>query len=157
MRVLILILSIVGILASANAAKAGLILANRDVSASVDPGTPTEEADQTTEHQLGLDKGKRRDVQRWLKSLGFHTKLSGHFDAATRAAITQWQDERGYAATGFLDTVQHDALLAESVSAAQASTGDDTDHSTRTHRYRSGSRGPGGLIGGVMGGLFGRR
>ena len=49
-------LSIVGILASANAAKAGLILANRDVSASVDPDTPTEEADQTTEYHLGLTR-----------------------------------------------------------------------------------------------------
>ena len=154
MPVLILVFLTVGVLASANAAKAGLILANRDVSASVDPGTPTEESDQTTEDQLGLDKGKRRDVQRRLKRLGFHTKVSGRFDEATRAAITQWQEEHGYAVTGFLNTVQHDALLTESVSAAHASTGGDTDHLTRTHRHRSGSHGPGGLIGGVMGGLF---
>ena len=42
MRVLILVFLIAGVFVSANAAKAGLILANRDVSASVDPGTPTE-------------------------------------------------------------------------------------------------------------------
>ena len=154
MRVLILVFLIVGVLASANGAKAGLILADRDVSASVDPGTPTEESDQTTEDQLGLNKGSRRDVQRWLKRLGFHIKISGQFDAATRAAITQWQEKHGYAATGFLNTVEHDALLTESVSAAHASTGNNIDHPTRTHRHHSAGRGPGGLVGGVMGGLF---
>ena len=135
MRVLILTLSVWGILVSADAAKAGLIIATRDVSASVDPSTLTDEATQETEDQIGLDKGNRRDVQRRLNGRGFH------------------------ATTGFLNTVQHDALLTESVSAAHASTKDqtDNDHPTRAHRHRSGGGGPGGLIGGMMGGLFGRR
>lgn len=152
---LILTLSVLGILVSADAAKAGLIMATRDVSASVDPSTLTDEATQEKEDQIGLDKGKRRDVQRRLNGLGFHTKATGKFDEnTTRAAITRWQGAHGYATTGFLNTVQHDALLTESVSAAHASTGDQTDkdHPTRAHRHRSGG-GPGGLIGG----LFGRR
>jgi peptidoglycan hydrolase-like protein with peptidoglycan-binding domain len=159
MRVLILTLSVLGILVSADAAKAGLIIATRDVSASVDPSTLTDEATQETEDQIGLDKGKRRDVQRRLNGRGFHTKATGKFDENTRAAITRWQGAHGYATTGFLNTVQHDALLTESVSAAHASTGDqtDNDHPTRAHRHRSGGGGPGGLIGGMMGGLFGRR
>ena len=89
--------------------------------------------------------------------------LNGKFDEPTRAVITRWQGTRGYPKTGFLNTPQHKALLTESVSAAHASTGDeiDSDHSARrrrgggAHHHRSG--GPGGLIGGMMGGLFGRR
>jgi peptidoglycan hydrolase-like protein with peptidoglycan-binding domain len=157
MRVLILALSVLGILVSAGAAKAGLIVATRDMSASIDPATLADESNQTTEDQIGLDKGNRRDVQRRLNGLGFHTKVTGKFDGATRSVITRWQEAHGYATSGFLNSVQLDALLTESVSAAHASTGDDTDHPTRAHRHRSGGGGPGGLIGGVMGGLFGRR
>jgi hypothetical protein len=49
--------------------KGGPSTANRDLSASVDPATFTEEATQGTEDQIGLDKGKRRDVQRRLTDL----------------------------------------------------------------------------------------
>jgi peptidoglycan hydrolase-like protein with peptidoglycan-binding domain len=164
MRVLILTLSVLGILVSADTAKAGLITATREVSASVDPSTLTDEATQETEDQIGLNKGKRRDVQRRLNRLGFDTKATGRFDENTRAAITRWQGAHGYATTGFLNTLQHDALLTESISAAHASTSDETvnDHPTSrrggvAHRHRSGGGGPGGLIGGMMGGLFGRR
>jgi len=48
MRVFILTLSVLGVLVSADAAKAGLIMATRDVSASVDPSTLTDEATQET-------------------------------------------------------------------------------------------------------------
>jgi peptidoglycan hydrolase-like protein with peptidoglycan-binding domain len=99
-------------------------------------------------------------VQRRLTRLGFDTKVNGRFDEPTRAVITRWQAARGYPATGFLDTPQHQALLTESISAAHASSGDKSDDSRPAHRggarhHRSG--GPGGLIGGVVGGLFGRR
>ena len=165
MRVLILALSIVGIVISANAAKAGPSLTDRDILASVDPGAFADEATQETEDQIGLDKGKRRDVQRRLTRLGFETKVSGRFDESTRALITRWQAARGYPKTGFLNTLQHQALLTESVSAAHASfsSSDKSDdghparrRGGRAHHHRSGG-GPGGLIGGVVGGLFGRR
>jgi hypothetical protein len=166
MRVLILALSVLGILVSADAAKAGPSTATRDLSASVDPATFADEATQETEDLIGLDKGKRRDVQRRLTGLGFDTKISGRFDAATRAVITRWQGARDYPKTGFLNTLQHQALLTEFVSAAQArisgSDKSDDDHPAR-RRGESGARhhrvggGPGGLIGGVVGGLFGRR
>jgi Putative peptidoglycan binding domain len=166
MRVLILALSVLGILVSADAAKAGPSTTIRNVSASVDPETFTDEATRETEDQIGLDKGKRRDVQRRLTALGFDTKVNGKFDESTRAAITRWQGARGYPKTGFLNTLQHKALLTESVSAAYASSSDqfDDDHLARrrggggAHHHRSGGvRGPGGLIGGMMGGLFGHR
>jgi len=173
MRVLILALSVLGILISADAAKAGLSTTTRDQSASVEPAVSvepaasvdpvafTDEATQGTEDQIGLDKAKRRDVQRWLTGLGFDTKVNGRFDASTRAVITRWQAARGYPKTGFLNTLQHQALVAEAVSAAHADTSSSDAHRRGgggAHHHHSGSGGgPGGLIGGVMGGLFGRR
>ncbi|WJR80971.1 peptidoglycan-binding domain-containing protein [Bradyrhizobium sp. NP1] len=164
MRVLIIALSVLGFLVSANVAKAGPSTADRSLLASVDPAAF--EATQETEDQIGLDKGRRRDVQRRLTGLGFDTKVSGRFDEPTRAVITRWQAARGYPKTGFLNTVQHHALLTESVSGAHASfvgnyrSDDDRPAHRRgaggAHHHRSGG-GPGGLIGGVVGGLFGRR
>jgi hypothetical protein len=170
MRVLIVALSVLAwsvlaILVGADAAKAGLTTTARDLSASVDPATFTDEATQETEDRIGLDKGKRRDVQRRLTRLGFDTKVNGKFDASTRAVITRWQAARGYPKTSFLNTLQHKALLTEVVSAAYASSSSDTsddDHQARRRggsgapHHRRGVGGPVGLIGGMVGGLFGR-
>lgn len=141
-------------------------MTNRDLLASVEPATVTHEATQETEDQIGLDKRKRRDVQRRLTGLGFDTKANGRFDKSTRAVITRWQAARGYPKTGYLDTQQHEVLLTESVSAARASVSSsdksDDDRPARrrggggAHHHRGGG-GPVGLIGGVVGGLFGRR
>ena len=57
----------------------------RNLTTGIDPATFTTEANQTTEDQIGLDKGQRRDVQRRLTGLGFDTKVTGTFDEATRA------------------------------------------------------------------------
>jgi peptidoglycan hydrolase-like protein with peptidoglycan-binding domain len=165
MRVLILALSVLAILVSADAAKAGPSTTPRDLSASADPATLADEATQETEDQIGLDKRKRRDIQRRLTGLGFATKVNGRFDESTRALITRWQEARGYPKTGFLNTVQHQALLSDSVSAAHASlnSSDKSDDQPARRRGRGGAHhhrnggGPVGLIGGVVGGLFGRR
>jgi peptidoglycan hydrolase-like protein with peptidoglycan-binding domain len=157
MRLLILALSVLGILVSADAAKAGPSTDTRDLSASTDPAILSDEATQATEDQIGLNKAKRRDVQRRLTRLGFDTKASGRFDASTRAVITRWQAARDYPKTGFLNTLQHQALLTESVSTANASS----EKSDRRTRRRGGGGGPvgviGGVVGGVVGGIFGRR
>ncbi len=156
MRVSMLGLLILGILVGADAGNAGPSTATRDLSASVDPAVMSEEATQQTEDQVGLDKRKRRDVQRTLTRLGFDTKANGKFDAPTRAVIARWQEARGYPKTGFLNTPQHQALQAEYVSTAQANDisggKSDDDHSARRRQHRGG--GPGGLIGGVVGGIF---
>lgn len=165
MRVLILAVSVLGILVGADAAKAGLSTTTRDLSASVDQAAFTEETNQETEDQIGLDRGRRRDVQRGLAGLGFDTKVNGKFDEKTRAVITRWQEARGYPKTGFLNTLQYKALLAEIVSTAHAdsSSGEASDDDHPAHRrgggahHRRGGGGPGGLIGGMVGGLFGRR
>jgi peptidoglycan hydrolase-like protein with peptidoglycan-binding domain len=159
LRVFILALSVLGILVSTNVAKAGPSTTNRDLLASADPAAFAYEATQETEDQVGLDKRKRRDVQRRLTRLGFDTKVNGRFDKPTRAVITRWQAARGYPKTGYLDTLQHQALLRESVSAARASVSSNDERPARRrgggHHHSGG--GPGGLIGGVVGGLFGRR
>jgi uncharacterized caspase-like protein len=136
----------------------------RNLTTGVDPATFNAEANQTTEDQIGLDRGQRRDVQRRLTGLGFDTKVTGKFDDSTRAVITRWQAARGYPKTGYLNGLQHKALLAEIVATTQT-TSDDSDDKPSHHRhsgggggggggYRRGPSGPGGLIGGMMGGLF---
>jgi uncharacterized caspase-like protein len=141
----------------------------RNLTTGVDPATFNEGANQTTEDQIGLDKAQRRDVQRRLNSLGFDNKVTGKFDESTRAVITRWQAARGYPTSGFLNKLQHKALLTEIVSSTQTSSSDDSDDKpARRHgggggggrHYRGGGgggAGPGGFIGGMMGGLFGRR
>ena len=164
MRVFIIALSVLGLFVGANVAKAGPSTADRELLASVDPATFVHEATQETEDLAGLDKGKRRDVQRRLTRLGFDTKVNGRFDKSTRAVITRWQAARGYPKTGFLNVLQHQALLTDSVSATRASfSSSDNFDDDRPARRRGGGgvrhhrSGPGGLIGGVVGGLFGRR
>jgi len=163
LRVFILALSVLGILVGANGAAAGPSTTDRELIASVDPTIVAGEATQETEDQIGLNKEKRRDVQRRLTGLGFDTKANGRFDKSTRSVITRWQAARGYPKTGYLNTLQHQALQTESASSARASLiGDDKSGDDRPARrrganhHRSGG-GPGGLIGGVVGGLFGRR
>jgi peptidoglycan hydrolase-like protein with peptidoglycan-binding domain len=157
MRVLILAATILGILVSANAAKAGLSAAPREL-ASLDTATVPDESTQETEDQIGLTRITRREVQRRLTALGFDTRVNGKFEKPTQAAITRWQEERGYPKTGFLNTAQHMALLEESGSAMQASKSDYQDHHRNggsAHRPR-GIGGPIGAIGGAIGGLFHR-
>jgi caspase domain-containing protein/putative peptidoglycan binding protein len=143
----------------------------RNLTTGIDPATFTEAANQTTEDQVGLDKGQRRDVQRRLTGLGFDTKVTGKFDESTRAVITRWQAARGYPKSGFLNKLQHKALLTEIVSTTQTSSSDGSDDQPARRARRSsggggggGHRGggspdlagPGRFIGGVVGGMFGR-
>jgi len=136
----------------------------RNLTTGIDPATFSEEADQVSEDQLGLDKGQRRDVQRRLNGLGFETKVNGKFDEATRSVIMRWQAARNYPSTGYLNQLQHKALLSEIVSSRVASSDDSSDDEGAHHYRRSGgggrhyrgSGGPGAFFGGMMGGLFRR-
>jgi peptidoglycan hydrolase-like protein with peptidoglycan-binding domain len=157
MRALILAATILGILASANAAKAGPSTTPREL-ASLDTAAVSDEATLETEDQIGLTRIMRREVQRRLNTLGFDTKVNGKFEKSTRAAIARWQEERGYPKTGFLNTAQHTALLEESGAAREAGKSNYQDHHRhggRAHRPR-GIGGPIGAIGGAIGGLFRR-
>ena len=139
---------------------------NLTTGVDIDPQTFSEEASQITEDQLGLDRNQRRDVQRRLTSLGFDIKASGKFDESSRAVITRWQAARGYPKSGYLNALQHKALQSEILATRVASVASesDDDSSSRPARRRSGGGGggsrqyhrggPGGLLGGVMGGMF---
>jgi uncharacterized caspase-like protein len=136
----------------------------RNLSA-VDPATFTEEATQLTEDQIGLDKGQRRDVQRRLTGIGFDTKVTGKFDDDTRSVIKRWQSARGYPSTGYLNKLQHKALLSEIVATTQTSS-EDSDRPARRssggggRQYHGGGGGggganPGAFMGGMIGGMMG--
>src|SRR6476660_68296 len=149
--------------------------ATRNLSAGIDPATFKEEANQTTEDQIGLDKGQRRDVQRRLTGLGFDTKATGQFDQATRGVITRWQAARGYPKSGYLNKLQHNALLTEIVAAAPTASTEEERPKRRApsqaqaqpqqqaapppQRQYNNNPGPdpagaGRFIGGVVGGML---
>ena len=149
--------------------------ATRNLSSGIDPATFKDEANQTTEDQIGLDKGQRRDVQRRLTGLGFDTKITGQFDPATRAVITRWQAARGYPKSGYLNKLQHKALLTEIVAAAPTASSDEEKPKRRApssgtaqaqpqqpppqRHYSAPPPGPdpagaGRFIGGVVGGML---
>ncbi|WP_349644948.1 peptidoglycan-binding domain-containing protein [Bradyrhizobium manausense] len=137
------------------------------------PSITRDVANQASEEQIDLDKDQRLDVQRRLDGLGFDTKVSGKFDDDTRYSLKRWQTARGYPASGYLNKLQHKALLSEVVSTRVAATGNSDDEpahrrslATNGRRYHSsggggdrggdGMDGPGVFLGHVVGGLFGR-
>ncbi len=136
----------------------------RNLTTGIDPATFKDEANQVTEDQIGLDKGQRRDVQRRLTGLGFDTKVTGKFDDSTRSVITRWQAARGYPKSGYLNKLQHKAMLTEIVATTQTSSRDDSEEKPRRRRggggggggghYRGGGPNPGAFIGGMVGGMF---
>jgi uncharacterized caspase-like protein len=117
--------------------------ATRNLSAGVDPAVFTDDATQLTEDQIGLDKGQRRDVQRRLNGLGFDTKVTGVFNQDTRNVITRWQAARGYPKSGYLNKLQHKALLTEIVATQPASASSDDDEKPVQRRRASGGGGGG--------------
>jgi hypothetical protein len=69
--------------------------------------------------------------------------------------ITRWQTARGYPSSGYLNKLQHKALLSEPVAATQTSSSEDTDSSSRRRRRGGGGPpNPVSFIGGVVGGIF---
>jgi hypothetical protein len=137
----------------------------RNLTAGIDPAVFNEQSNQTTEDQIGLDKGQRRDVQRRLNGLGFDTKVTGKFDEPTRSVITRWQSARGYPKSGYLNKLQHKALLTEIVATTPTASSDDSEEKKPARRaQRSGGGGgggshrggdPGAFVGGVVGGMMG--
>lgn len=157
-------------LARLAAIKSGPSTTTRNLNAGVDPATFTDDATQLTEDQIGLDKGQRRDVQRRLTGLGFDTKVTGAFNEETRSVLKRWQAARGYPSTGYLNRLQHKALLSEIVAAAPATASEDSPKPARrapaqaqsapAPRHNGGGDAGaafvGGVVGGMMGGMFRR-
>lgn len=154
LRALMLALSIMAIVDSAHVAEAGPSITPRETSEPADKAIAGSEATQQTEEQIGLTKAKRRSVQRRLTRLGFDTKANGTFDERTRTAISRWQEDSGYPATGFLDAAQHKALTEAAKQAAKADRKDRRRAGGRA-RYSRGPGGPIGVIGGAVRGVGG--
>lgn len=59
----------------------------------------------SAERDLRLDRGRRRQVQRWLTELGLEPRgTDGNFGRNTRGAIEAFQRRNGLPATGYLDS-----------------------------------------------------
>jgi hypothetical protein len=143
--------------------------ATRNLTGGIDPKTFDAESNQTTEDQIGLDKGQRRDVQRRLNGLGFDTKVTGTFNESTRSVINRWQAARGYPKSGYLNKLQHKALLTEIVAAAPTAAVEPDEKPVRRavqpqaqqQQQRAPQRSSGGdpagaaFVGGVVGGMLG--
>mgnify|MGYP001091380074 CR=1 FL=1 len=67
------------------------------------------------------------------------------FNQDTRNVITRWQAARGYPKSGYLNKLQHKALLSEIVATqpASASSSDDEDKPAPRRRANSGGGGGG--------------
>jgi hypothetical protein len=111
--------------------------ATRTTAVSVDPAVYTAEASLATEDTIGLDRNKRRDVQKRLSALGFDTEVTGKFGDATRRVITRWQTARGYPNSGFFNKLQYQALVAEPMPAPEPRSADSSSERSRSSVRRS--------------------
>ncbi len=66
------------------------------------------------EEALALSRDQRRDIQGDLTTMGFNTRgIDGIFGQGTRRAITNWQQENGFAQTGYVTMEQIQRLDAQ--------------------------------------------
>ena len=150
--------------------------ATRNLSTGIDPATFKDEANQTTEDQIGLDKGQRRDVQRRLTGLGFDTKVTGQFDPidpfrdhalAGRPRLSQERLPQQAAAQGAADRdrggradrqfrAMRNVLPSAAPAAAVAARRSTSNAQPQQRQYNPGPdpAGAGRFIGGVMGGML---
>ncbi len=80
---------------------------------------PNREA-RLAEEALGLTRDQRRGIQRNLSLLDFDPRgIDGIFGPGTRSAITDWQQQNGFAQTSYLDNEQIARLEAQAARRAQ--------------------------------------
>lgn len=66
------------------------------------------------EEALALTRDQRRAIQQDLTTMGFNTRgIDGIFGQGTRRAVTNWQQENGFAQTGYLTMEQINRLDAQ--------------------------------------------
>ncbi len=77
------------------------------------PAGLAQDSSQATEGWLGLDRDQRREVQARLNVSGHDVGVvDGIFGNGTRRGVRSWQAANGFAATGYLNTIQHQMLVA---------------------------------------------
>lgn len=68
---------------------------------------------QATEQLLGMNKLQRKAVQLRLNLAGYNVgRPDGIFGRGTRAGVSSWQAQAGYAPNGYLNMAQHQTLVA---------------------------------------------
>jgi peptidoglycan hydrolase-like protein with peptidoglycan-binding domain len=85
-----------------------------EIEAGTAPGPRgSEPTAEEVEAALDLDQAARRGIQQDLTVLGYNTRgIDGIFGPGTRGAITEWQEDEGATATGFVDPRQLPRLRA---------------------------------------------
>ena|ERR1700738_1571424 len=86
-----------------------------------------------------------------------YSRLDGARDCALIAALAA----RGYPKSGFVNKLQHTALLSEIVAKSESEHGSSPAPERRVRRHGRGGgggfAGPGQFLGGMVGGIFERR
>jgi len=79
------------------------------------PAQPATVDHAALEQEIALSRTERRAVQRRLTLLGYSTRgVDGVFGPGTRGAITDWQQDSGLQATGYLTIETHAKLINQS-------------------------------------------
>ena len=95
--------------------------AQMPLALGVTPQVQIAPSGQATENALAMNKTQRRAVQLRLNLAGFNVgSPDGSFGRKTRTGISSWQTANQFAATGYLNNVQHQLLTASTHSAFQA-------------------------------------
>ncbi|MEO1024418.1 MAG: caspase family protein [Pseudomonadota bacterium] len=88
---------------------------------AVTPAVAQAEASQQTEIAMGLSKEHRRSIQQRLNAIGINVGgADGDLGPRSRAGIRTWQTQNGLYATGYLNELQHQMLVANSETALTA-------------------------------------
>jgi peptidoglycan hydrolase-like protein with peptidoglycan-binding domain len=91
-------------------AQTGLVVIDRPVA----PALPEETVQQARQSEAQLDRAGRDALQIALQWFGFYNAgIDGAFGPGTRAAMSAWQQDRGFEQTGILTTRQRAQLLSE--------------------------------------------
>jgi len=75
---------------------------------------------QQAEIALALNRDARREVQRQLALLGYDPRgIDGIFGPGTRAALSSWQADSGFASSGYINGAQRERLSAQAAIRAE--------------------------------------
>ncbi len=138
---------------------------------TVTPALRAKISNQHDETLLNLNRNQKREIQGRLNALGHNVGgADGSFGPKTRRGVSAWQSANGIAATGFLNAVRHQLLVANSENQYQtwlasrpiatkrkSSSGRKTTKRRTTRRNNNNAAIAAGVAGFAAGVLLGRR
>ena len=85
---------------------------NAPLALTLTPQVLAVASDDATEKALAMNRTQRRKVQLRLNVAGFNVgSPDGAIGPKTRAGLRAWQTANGFLATGYLNNVQHHAIV----------------------------------------------